>query len=70
MFSKTVACALSYFNFPETGATKKFVEIFDRFFDCLNVRNRSEHYEKKKPDLKPYTSAKDERLLVSLLLIV
>ena len=38
--------------------------IFDRFFDCLNVRSLDEWRQKRKPDLKPYYSPNDERLKV------
>ena len=33
----------------------------DQFFDCMNVRNCTEHKTKLKPFLKPYTSIEDER---------
>lgn len=45
--------------------TENFIRIFDRFFDCLNVRALSEWKSKAKPDLKPYTSADDSRLKVN-----
>ena len=34
------------------------------FFDCMNVRNYSEGYQKRKEYLKPYTSPDDSRLQV------
>ena len=34
---------------PETAGTAKYCEMFDKFFDCLNVRNT-----KQKPFLIPY----------------
>ena len=36
----------------------------DRFFDCMNVRSFSESHQKRKDDLKPYTSPEDSRLKV------
>ena len=39
--------------------------MFDKFFDCLNVRNLEEHRKKNKPNLKPYNSPMDGRLKVS-----
>ena len=44
--------------------------MFDKFFDCLNVRSPDEHKRRRKPDLKPYTSASDERLHVSRIIII
>ncbi len=41
--------------------------MFDRFFDCLNVRSPSEWYTHKKPDRKPYCKVDDPRLDVRLL---
>ena len=35
--------------------------MMDKFFDCMNVRNCTEHQKKLKPFLKPYTSVTDER---------
>ena len=34
------------------------------FFDCMNIRNYSEGYQKRKEYLKPYTSPDDSRLQV------
>ena len=65
--SKSVADGLAYFGDPDTKATEEFVRHFDRFFDCLNVRNLSECKERRKKDLCPYRDANDDRLLVKLL---
>ena len=62
--STSVACAFDYFGDPETKETEVFVRMFDRFFDCLNVRSPTEWYQKKKESLKPYTSPDDDRLQV------
>ncbi len=40
------------------------VAIFDKFFDCMNVRSRDLWIRKLKPDLKPYTSVDDPRFKV------
>ena len=29
-------------------------QVFDSFFDCLNVRSATEWYQRKKDNLKPY----------------
>lgn len=45
--------------------TQRFVQVFDKFFDCLNVRSRDAHIKRRKPNLKAYTSVNDERLKVN-----
>ena len=64
VLSKTVSDAFLYFGDPATKETQRFVLLFDRFFDCLNVRNLNEWAVKRKPDLKPYCSPDDTRLQV------
>lgn len=66
VLSKTVCDAFAYFGDPETEQLQKFVANFDRFFDCMNVRNMDEWSRKRKPNLKPYYSPDDERLKVSM----
>ena len=63
--SKSVADAFVYYGDTETKETETLCRMFDRFFDCLNVRSLSEWQKKKKPDLKPYSSSDDERLKVT-----
>ncbi len=62
-----MADALAYFSDESTTETENFVRMFDRFFDCLNVRSLSEWKSKLKPDLQPYTSPDDSRLKVRVL---
>jgi hypothetical protein len=64
VLSKSVADAFSYYNDPATTETEAFIRRMDRLFDCLNVRNHSEWQQKRKEDLKPYTSPDDSRLKV------
>ena len=56
--------ALDFYGSSETAETKVFVETFDKFFDCLNVRNLDEHRKKLKPNLRPYRSPDDDCLKV------
>lgn len=65
--STSVANALAYFGDPKTKETEHFIRQFDRFFDCLNVRSLYEWEQKKKEDLKPYTSPEDVRLKVGII---
>ena len=60
-----MAKAFEFYGTSETTETQRFVEIMDKFFDCLNGRNLQEHYHKRKPNLRPYTTASDECLTVS-----
>ena len=61
VLSSTVATVLRSFGPPEAAGTAKLCEMVDSFFDCLNVRSRTEHIRKHKPFLAPYTSLQDER---------
>ena len=65
MLSQNVAKAFEFYGDSETTETQQFVDHFDTFFDCLNVRSLREHQTKRKPNLKPYRSKDDERLTVS-----
>ena len=64
VLSESVANALEFYGDAKTTETVKFCHTFGKFFDCLNVRNKSEYIKKKKPNLKPYTNPEDERLKV------
>ena len=61
VLSTSVSIALKSFGPPEATATAKYCEMFDKFFDCFNVRNTKEYISKQKTFLKPYTSVDDER---------
>ena len=49
--------------------TAKFVSLFDKFFDMLNVTNLTNGNHRRKDFQLPYNSASDTRLNVSTLLI-
>ncbi len=49
---------------PETTETRKFVLMFDKFFDILNVSSFVEGKRKRKPFREPFTNADDARLKV------
>ena len=61
VLSSTMAAVLKAFGPPEAAGTAKLCEMVDGFFDCLNVRSKTEHVRKRKPFLAPYTSLQDER---------
>lgn len=61
MLSKTVADLFTYAEDPSTVETQRFIRIFDKLFDCLNVRDLHQWVQKRKPDLKPYHKVDDER---------
>ena len=62
VLSSSVSIALESFGTQEAAGTALYCEIFDKFFDCLNVRNCTEHITKQEPFLKPYSSINDERV--------
>ena len=49
---------------PEALETSRFVLLFDKFFDILNVRRFDEGAHKRKKFLRPYRNGSDERLEV------
>ena len=51
---------------PDTKETAKFCQIFNKFFDCLNVRCQEESMRRRKPDMRPFRDVNDPRLHVSL----
>ena len=59
-----MADALSFYGYDDTSETERFVQLFDKFFDCLNVRSTDEYIRQRKPNLRPYTEITDERLTV------
>jgi len=60
-----VGNALALTGGDETLETSKFVCVFDKFFDALNVSNFTNGTRKRKPFQHPYRSADDFRLAVS-----
>ena len=48
----------------EAEETAKFVEYFNKWFDCLNVSNMLEGKHTRCPDKSPYRSSNDARLKV------
>ena len=61
VLSETVGSILNSFASPDMQGTAKLCLMVDKFFECLNVRNTTEHKLKRKPFLKPYHSVDDER---------
>ncbi|XP_041476452.1 uncharacterized protein LOC121424753 isoform X2 [Lytechinus variegatus] len=65
VLSKSVSNAFRVMS-QETGdtsteGTREFVEMFDKFFDCLNVTTKSEGERKRNVNLLPYRDVNDER---------
>ena len=56
--------ALKFTGGPEVEETAKFVDMFDKFFDSLNVNNFTTAYHKRKVFQRPYRSRTDFRLEV------
>ncbi|XP_077999383.1 uncharacterized protein LOC144452207 [Glandiceps talaboti] len=66
VLSTTVANAIELYgrngNREQLAPTVEFVRMFDKFFDCLNVRSFREGHRKRKPNLMAYESVDDPRL--------
>eukprot|EP00731_Ephydatia_muelleri_P023952 Em0016g223a len=54
--------SFEFYNINGASETKRFADMFDRFFDCLNVKNLGEYKKKKKPNLSPYYDPNEECL--------
>lgn len=65
MLSETVSSALALSKRKDVLETSKFVALFDKFFDLLNVSSFTEGTKKKKPFLHPYRHSDDFRLAVN-----
>lgn len=50
----------------EATETAKFLLMFDRFFDCLNVSNFDDGKHQRKPFREPFRTADDFRLKVQV----
>ena len=59
-----MAKALELTGGDEVEETVKFITMFDRFFDCFNVRSFSAGRRQRKPFKQPYRSGTDFRLKV------
>ena len=66
VLSGSVAKALVIQNNPETFETQRFVSMFNKFFDLLNVRSLNEAARQRNPDKEPYRYPEDDRLKVML----
>ena len=61
ILSSSVSSVLQNFGSPGSSGTSKYCQMFDQFFDCLNVRSLEEYKRKRKPMLAPYTDIGDAR---------
>ncbi|XP_033739584.1 uncharacterized protein LOC117326894 [Pecten maximus] len=62
VMSDSVANALEELYDGQVSETVTFIRNINKFFDCLNVRNRFEGRNKRNPNLAPYMQTDDERL--------
>ena len=62
--SQTLANVMEEKLGPAAQATIEFIRVFDKFFDCLNVRSTKEGHKKRKDELLPYESINDPRFQV------
>lgn len=71
VLSHSVAIALEEAGDDEVLGTAEFCRMMNSFFDCTNVRSRTEHIHKKNEFIKPYASLDDDRFewLLNLFLV-
>lgn len=62
VISDSVANSIQDLYGPDTEETVKFLRMFNKFFDCLNVRSMWEGRNKRNANLSPYNSEDDQRL--------
>lgn len=67
MLSQSVAVGLQVHLKEEAQETAVFVEMFDKFFDLLNVSNYTKCITKRKYFQTPYRWANDFRLKVCII---
>ena len=63
VLSESVSQALQTFGPTEAHTTATYCQMFDKFFDCMNVRNTTEFGKKAKPFLQHYKSEQDEHFI-------
>ena len=68
VLSETVSKALPLVVGKAATETARFVDIFDKFFDILNVNNFTAGARNRKRFSHPYCSSDDERLKVCLMM--
>ncbi len=61
VLSQSVAITLEEADDDDVLGTAEFCRMMNSFFDCTNVRSRTEHIHKKNEFIKPYTSPNDDR---------
>ena len=65
VLSSSVAKAMEIMGDTSLSETIRFVKVFDRFSDCLNVTSLSGGRKALKADLYPYRTPNDSRFQVS-----
>ena len=63
VLSKSVAIALRETGKADVIGAAEFCEMMNGFFDCTNVRSRTEHTRKNNSFIKPYELVEDEHLV-------
>lgn len=69
VLSETVGKAMKLTGGPEAQETAKFILMFDKFFNALNVSNFTNGKHHRKPFKDPYRSGDDFRLAVSAVML-
>ena len=62
ILSTSVSTALKTYGPDKATRTAEYCQMFNNFFDCLNVRNTTDFTMKRNPFVKPFYSTDDTRL--------
>ncbi len=63
ILSSSIATVLKEYGPEEAKGTAEFCAMMDMYFDCMNVRNKTEHKHKQKSFMARYESSQDPRFL-------
>ena len=61
--SSHVALGLERFGGPDNKATIEYVNVWNKWFDVVNIRNPIEWQKSGNPNKKPFTCQDDERFI-------
>lgn len=61
-----MAEAIALENDDNLRETERFVRLFNKFFDIMNIRCITEYVRTRNPDKKPFYDENDDRLKVCM----
>ena len=64
--SESVACALEYLNKDATQQARLFIQMIDKFFNCVTCKGPKMAMVKGKADIAPYSKISNYRFKVNM----